>query len=162
MILSAIIGVVFWKDTNPFLQVDKKQKIVSLIQLSLVIATISFISSFIRISAFNLYGVILLSLIIVNCPLIFIFFWKREEIILHLIILISSFLIITFILYQIDMIFDPISGPGDQYTILPPLSYPLMASHEEIFPFPPPGWDHSKKKWVKPTLTHPSQSNRSL
>jgi hypothetical protein len=141
MILSALMGVIFWKETNPFLRVDKRQKIVSLGQLSLVIALISFISSFIRISMYELYGGILFSLIIVNCPLLFLLLWKREEKFLHLILLISSFLIITFISYQIEMIIDPISGghPIEQYTIFPPLSYPLMASHEEIFIHPPPG-----------------------
>jgi hypothetical protein len=143
MILSAILGGVFWKKTNPFLPLDKKQKILNLIQLSLFTAIISFISSFIRISIYDLIVGLIIILIIVNCPLIFLLIWKREEKFIHLIILISSLLIITFILYLTETIIDPISQgrPIEKYTIFPPLSYPLIASYKEIFIHPPPGPD---------------------
>ncbi len=143
MILSIIIGGFFWKNTNPFLSVDKNQKIVNIIQLSLLTTIISFISSVVRISIYNLFSGLIIILIIVNCPLLFLLIWKREEKVIHLIILISSFLIITSFFYWIKLIIDPISQghPIEEYTIFPPLSYPLMASYEEIIIHPQPAPD---------------------
>ncbi len=141
MILGIILGIFFKENLNPFQQIEKNQKIISFLQLSLIIAIISFVSSFIRISFFELYSGLIISLILVNCPLLFISLRKKEEKIGHFIILISGFLIIAFMVYSLILIIDPISGgkSGEHLTMFPPLSYPLIATHKEIIIFPPPG-----------------------
>jgi len=141
VILGIILGIFFKENLNPFQKVEKNQKIISFLQLSLIIAIISFISSFIRISFFELYSGLILSLILVNCPLLLILLRKKEEKIGHLIIFISGFLIIAFMVYSLILLIDPISGgkSGERLTMFPPLSFPLIATHKEIIVFPPPG-----------------------
>ncbi|MHA2307193.1 MAG: hypothetical protein ACXACU_17575, partial [Candidatus Hodarchaeales archaeon] len=90
MILSAIIGLILRENTNPFLQANKKQKIAKFFQVAFIIAIISFISSFIRVMSFDFLNGLLVPLIIVNCPLVLTYFWKRKEELIHFIILVNS------------------------------------------------------------------------
>jgi len=139
MILGVILGFFFRENFNPFQKVENKQKIISFLQLSLIIATISFISCFVRISIFEVFGGLIITLILVNCPLILILLRKKEEKIGHLIIIISSFLIIAFMFYSLTLSIDKIYGGFalKRLTAFPPLSFPLVATHEEIINFPP-------------------------
>ena len=43
MILSAIIGLILRENTNPFLQVNKKQKLSNFLKIAFIIAILSFI-----------------------------------------------------------------------------------------------------------------------
>ena len=139
MILSSIIGLALWGDKNPFLQVDKKQKITILLQIAFVITIISFLSSFMRVSVPDLFSGLILTLIIVICPLGFVLFWKREKNSSDFIILVSSTIIILFILQFVEYsLMGPFSYRETQLTIFPPLSYPLMVSQKESFIGPPP------------------------
>ena len=113
---------------------DKKQKIASFLQISFVIAILSFLSSFIRYSLVDVFISLVLTLIIVICPFGLVLFWKREKRSVQFIILVSCLIIILFILqdfgYFFSFLMEPLSF-RTQCTVFPPLSYPLMVSHQE-------------------------------
>ena len=139
MILSSIIGLALWWDKNPFLLVDRKQKITTFLQIAFVIAILSFLSSFMRVSEPDLFSSLILLLIIVICPLGLVLFWKREKNSIDFIILVSSTIIILFILQFVGYsLMGPFAYREAQLTIFPPLSYPLMVSQKESFIGPPP------------------------
>ncbi|MFX1286278.1 MAG: hypothetical protein ACFFB5_21775 [Promethearchaeota archaeon] len=127
--MSSIIGLTLWRDDNPFRQVYKKQKIAIFLQIAVVIAILSFLSSFYFIA--DLFSSLSLTLIIVICPFGLVLFRKREKRSVDFIILATSLIIILFILQAFGyFLMEPLSF-RTQCTVFAPLSYPLMVSHQE-------------------------------